>query len=68
MVLLCFEAYLGKFTGNFSFSPKSDHLRKNLRNTQKVFILDKFEKGKSKRKFGFFKPLFFIKPVKGDKY
>ena len=51
---LCFSVVLKHFLGNSQrtslFSPKIDYLRKEPRNTQKFFFLNKFEKGKILRK------------------
>ena len=66
---LCFSVVLKHFRGNSLiislFWSKRDYLRKDHRNTQKVFFFfNKFEKGQIWGKFGFFKQQFLIKPVK----
>ncbi len=51
---LCFSVVLKHFRGNSErtslFSPKKDYLRKELRNIQNFFFLNKFEKGQIMRK------------------
>ena len=50
------------------FVKKNDYIRKEHKNNQNVCFSYKFEKGKILRKFDLFKQLFWINPVKGDKY
>ena len=70
---LCFSVVLKHFGGNSQrtsrFSQKSDYLRKEHWNTQKVCFSEHVWKGaNSEENMDLFKQLFLIKPVKGDKY
>ena len=70
---LCFSVLLKHFGGNSHwtslFSQKSDNLRKDNRNTQKVYISKKVWKGENYvENLDLFKELFLFKAVKGHKY
>ena len=67
MLFCCFEAFFGKFKRTYLFSPKSDSLIKELRNTQKVFFSQHVWKDANPEKnLHLFKQLFLNKPVKGE--
>ncbi len=50
MLFCSFEAFLEKFTENFSFLSKNGYLSNEHRNTKKFVFLNMFEKGQIVRK------------------
>ena len=68
-VFCCFEVFLGKFTENFFFSQKSDYIRNEHWNTQKVcFTEHVWNEANPEENLDLFKQLFLIKPVKWRKF
>ena len=69
MLFCCFEAFLGKFTENFSFRAKTAFLRKDHRNTQKVCFSWQVWKGENPEvNLDLFKQMFLNNSVDGGKY
>ena len=69
MLFCCLKHFLAISLKASLFSPKSDYLRKKLKNTQKVFFSQQVSKrANPEENLNLFKQLFLIVPVKGDKY
>ena len=66
MLLCCFEAFLGKFTGNFSFySKKWLSEIEAQKYSESLFFSTSLKRGKSSRKFVYFKQLFLTNQKEG---
>ena len=68
MLFSCFEAFLVKFRELLILGKKLTISEKSTEMLRKFVFLNKFKKGNSEKNLDLFKPLFLIKPVKGDKY
>ena len=65
----CFEEYLGKFTENISFQSKKWLSQKGaLKYSERLVFIPCLKGVSSNENMDWFKQLFFIKLVKGDKY